>query len=163
MTDTAQPLFEVLEVGERQRMAMTSEAAVMSKPVSRAMPRRGPPMPTTTSRSTRSSMSMTLFQVMVRQSIRPQTPSKWRRLSTMAARRLWAAVTACMSPVKWRLMSSAGGDLGMSAARGPPFKPEDRAERRLSDGSDGLFRDGRRRRPGRWLSSSSPRPPASAS
>src|SRR3972149_5251436 len=94
---------------DRQRMAMTSEAAVMSKPVSRAMPRRGPPMPTTTSRSTRSSMSMTLFQVMV------------RGHGMDVAGEMEVDVVA-------------RGDLGMSAARGPALEAEDRAERRLSDG-----------------------------
>ncbi len=109
---------------ERQRMAMTSEAAVMSNPVSRAIPRSGPPMPSTTSRRTRSFMSSTRFQAIVRRSIRPQTPSKCSRLSTMAASRLWAEVTACRSPVKCRLMSSLGTTRACPPPVAPPFIPK---------------------------------------
>ncbi len=102
---------------------MISEAAVMSNPVSRAMPRRGPPIPTTTSLNTRSSISITLFQVTLRQSNRPQTPSKWRLLSTIAAKRLWAAVTAWISPVKCRLISSRGMIWACPPPVAPPFIP----------------------------------------
>jgi hypothetical protein len=53
---------------ERQRIAITSLAAVMSKPVSRGTPSLRPPSPITTSRSARSFMSSTRFQSTRRES-----------------------------------------------------------------------------------------------
>ena len=54
-----------------------------------------------------------------------------RWLSSMAASRLWAAVTAWKSPVKWRLMSS----LGTTTARPPPVAPPFMPKVGPSDGS----------------------------
>ena len=86
---------------------MTSEAAVMSKPVSRGTPSSRPPRPTTMLRSARSLMSMTRRHVMLWRSSPSSLP--WNRwASSMAEHMLWAAVTACMSPVRWRLNSSMG-------------------------------------------------------
>ncbi len=87
----------------RHKMAITSDAAVMSKPLSRTML----PTPVMISLRLRSFMSRTRRQVMVLGSKPSLLPLK-RWLSTSAARRLWAAATACMSPVKWRLISSMG-------------------------------------------------------
>ena len=86
---------------------MTSEATVMSNPVSRGTPLILPPRPMTVSRSARSFMSSTRRNGMSRWSIPSALP--WCRwLSTIAASRLCAAVIAGKSPVKWRLMSSMG-------------------------------------------------------
>ena len=54
----------------RQRIAITSLAAVMSKPLSRGMPSERPPNPMMMSRSARSFMSMTRFHVTCRGSSR---------------------------------------------------------------------------------------------
>ena len=86
---------------------MTSEATVMSKPVSRGTPLIFPPRPMTVSRSARSFMSRTRRNGMSRWSM-PSALPWWRWLSIIAASRLCAAVIAGKSPVKWRLMSSIG-------------------------------------------------------
>jgi len=44
-------------------------------------------------------------------------------LSSIAASRLCAAVIACMSPVKWRLMSSIGAICVWPPPVPPPFTP----------------------------------------
>ena len=97
---------------------MTSLAAVMSKPLSRGMPMRRPPSPSTMFRSARSFMSITRRQITVRCSIDSLLP-KCRWLSSIAASRLCAAAMAWKSPVKWRLMSS----MGITWARPPPAAP----------------------------------------
>ena len=89
----------------RQRMAMTSEATVMSKRVLRSTP--SPPWPMVIWRSARSFRSTTRGQEMSLGLMLSSLP--WNRwLSSTAAHRLWAVVMAWMSPVKWRLMSSMG-------------------------------------------------------
>ena len=81
------------------RIAITSEAAVMSKPVSRGIPFTLPPSPVTIWRSERSFMSRQRRHVIVRGSIPSAFP--WRTCaSIIAARRLFAAVIAWRSPVK---------------------------------------------------------------
>ena len=58
-------------------------------------------------RSARSFTSSTRLQVMLCKSILNSLPlCRW--LSSMADSMLWAAVTACMSPVRWRLKASIG-------------------------------------------------------
>ena len=89
------------------RIAITSEAAVMSKPVSRGSPFTLPPRPVTTWRSERSFMSSARRQVMESGSIPSALPCR-TCASSIAARRLFAAVIAWRSPVKWRLRSSIG-------------------------------------------------------
>ena len=91
----------------RQKIAMISEATVMSKPSSRGTPHTLPPMPHTMLRSWRSFISTTRFQVMRRTS-KPSALPWWMWLSIMAASRLLAAPMAWKSPVKCRLMSSIG-------------------------------------------------------
>ena len=92
---------------ERQKAAITSEATVMSKPLSRGTPLALPPRPTTMWRRARSFMSTTRFHRMRVGSIWSAFP--WARwLSRAAERRLWATPMAWKSPVKWRLMSSMG-------------------------------------------------------
>ena len=87
---------------------MTSDAAVISKPASRITPLAPSSInPRITWRSERSFMSSTRFQTTLRGWISGE--QRWCRwLSTAAAHRLWAMVTACRSPVKCRLMSSIG-------------------------------------------------------
>ena len=105
----------------------------MSNPDSRAMPWSGPPRPMTISRRTRSSMSRARRQATFCSREGRRRLSNWRWLSTIAARRLWAAVMACISPVKWRLMSSLGTTRARPPPVAPPFMPEDGPERRLAD------------------------------
>ena len=87
---------------------MTSEAAVMSNPVERMTPSSRVPRPTMTLRSTRSLTSNTRRHVTVWRSTWKKSSFWWTWLSIIAASRLWAAVTACMSPVRWRLSRSIG-------------------------------------------------------
>ena len=86
---------------------MTSEATVMSKPVSRTRPLAPAPRPMTISRKDRSFMSMTRRQAILRGS-RPSGLPQYIELSIRAESRLCAEVMAWKSPVKWRLMSSMG-------------------------------------------------------
>ena len=91
----------------RQKIAISSEATTMSKPSSRGKPLTWPPSPTTTSRSARSFMSRTRFQVTLRTSMSSALPwCTW--LSISADSRLLAAAIAAKSPVKCRLMSVIG-------------------------------------------------------
>jgi hypothetical protein len=89
------------------KIAITSEAAVMSKPVWRTTPSSLPPRPMTMLRSERPFPSSTRRHVMLSRSS-PSSLPWWRWLSIIAASRLWAAVTAWKSPVRWRLSSSMG-------------------------------------------------------
>ena len=86
---------------------MISEATTMSKPSSRGNPLPGPPRPMVRSRSARSFMSTTRFQVMRRRSMRNALPW-WMWLSISADSRLCASAMAWKSPVKCKLMSSIG-------------------------------------------------------
>ena len=79
----------------------------MSKPSSRGKPLACPPSPTVTSRSARSLVSSTRFQVTLRTSMSSSLPW-WTWLSMRAASRLLAAAIAAKSPVKCRLMSVIG-------------------------------------------------------
>ena len=90
----------------------------MSKPSLRGMPLLLPPRPVKMSRSWRSFMSMQRRHTTRRGSMFSALPC-WMWLSTIAASRLLAAVMACRSPVKWRLMSS----IGMICAQPPPAAP----------------------------------------
>ncbi len=92
---------------DRASTAMTSDAAVMSNPDWRGMPSSAVPSPITRLRSARSLTSSTRRHVTLCRS-RPSALPWWRWLSTMADRMLWAEVTACMSPVRWRLSASNG-------------------------------------------------------
>ena len=79
----------------------------MSNPSSRGKPLAWPPSATVISRSARSFMSRTRFQVMLRTSMSSALPwCTW--LSISAASRLFAAAMAAKSPVKCRLMSVIG-------------------------------------------------------
>ena len=102
----------------RQKIAMTSEATVMSNPSSRGAPLETPPRPLTMERSARSFMSSTRRHRMRRGSM-PSGLSQNRWLSSIAASRLCAAVMAWKSPVKCRLIWS----IGPTCARPPPVAP----------------------------------------
>ena len=86
---------------------MTSEAAVMSKPVSRGEPFVAPPRPEMMLRRPRSFMSTQRRHEIECGSISSSLPCM-TCASRNAASRLLAAEIACMSPVKWRLRSSIG-------------------------------------------------------
>ena len=94
----------------------------MSKPSSRGTPSVVPPSPTTTPRSARSFMSRHRRQVMRRGS-RPCGLPWNMELSIAAASRLLAAVTACRSPVKCRLIWSAGWIWEPPPPVPPPLMP----------------------------------------
>ena len=53
----------------------------------------------------------------------PSTLPCWMWLSTMAASRLFAAVMACKSPVKCRLICSIGSTCALPPPAAPPFMP----------------------------------------
>ena len=86
---------------------MTSEAAVMSKPVSRGKPFVLPPRPVTIERSPRSFMSTARRHEIECGSMSSSLPCI-TCASMKAASRLLAAPMAWMSPVKWRFRSSIG-------------------------------------------------------
>ncbi len=115
----------------RQRIAITSLAAVMSKPLSRGMPSERPPSPMMMSRSARSFMSITRFQVTRRGSSRDGLPL-CSELSTSAASRLCALETAWKSPLKCRLMSIIGSISDAPPPAPPPFMPKTGPEARLA-------------------------------
>ena len=107
----------------RERMTMTSLVGVMSKEDWRVTPSTRPPSPVTMWRRARSLTSRTRGQVRERSSMRRALPW-WRWLSMRAARRLWAAVTAWKSPVRWRFMRSAGWMRAPPAPPAPPLMPK---------------------------------------
>ena len=107
----------------RQRIAITSLAAVMSKPLSRGTPPcLRPPRPMTIFRRARSFMSSARFHRTVRGS--SVVSSKCRRLSIAAASRLCAAVIAWKSPVNWRLIWSDGSSRLAPPPVAPPLRPK---------------------------------------
>ena len=74
-------------------------------------------------RSARSLTSRTRRQAMLRGS-RPSSLPWWTWLSTIAASRLWAAVTAWKSPVRCRLSVSIGSTWLYPAPAAPPLIPK---------------------------------------
>ena len=121
----------------RQKIAMISEAAVMTKPSSRGIPPVRPPRPRTTCRSARSFISTVRGQVIWRWSMsRLLGRNRW--LSSIAERSPWAAVMAWKSPVKCRLISAMGITWEYPPARRPAFDPEDRPQARLTQAKDGI-------------------------
>src|SRR5438034_977002 len=107
----------------RQRIAITSLAAVMMKPSSRGTPCLGPPRPVTMFRSCRSFMSRHRGNRTRVGSMSISFP--WKMCaSRIAAIRLFAAPTAWMSPVKWRLISSIGRTWARPPPVAPPFVPK---------------------------------------
>ena len=105
-----------------ERITITSDAAVMSKPVWRGTPSWWSPRPTTTVRSARSLTSRTRRHVIERAS-RPRALPWCRWLSIIAASRLWAAVTAWKSPVRCRFSLSIGSSWAYPAPAAPPLIP----------------------------------------
>ena len=101
---------------------MTSLEAVIWKPDSRGMPSSGPPRPSTTWRRNRSFMSTARGQV-TRRGSRGACWPNCRQLSTSAESRLCAEVMACRSPVKCRLIASAGSIVAAPPPVPPPFIP----------------------------------------
>ena len=104
------------------RIVMTSDAAVMSKRACRGTPSRRPPRPMTMLRSARSFTSSTRPHV-IECGAMPSLLPCCRWLSTMAASRLWAAVTAWKSPVRCRLSTSMGMICDHPAPAAPPLMP----------------------------------------
>ena len=83
------------------------------------------------SRSERSFMSMHRRHEIVRGSIRSSLP--WSRCASISAEsRLFAAVIACRSPVKWRFRSSIGTTWVYPPPAAPPLIPNTGPERRLA-------------------------------
>ena len=105
-----------------QKVAITWDAAVMSKPVSRVTPPVRPPRPATMLRSARSLMSMDRRIATLRGSM--SCVPKCSALSTIAASRLFASAMAAKSPVKWRLISSPGVTWAFPPPTAPPLMPK---------------------------------------
>ena len=103
---------------ESPRIAITSLALVMSKPVSLGTPLLGPPRPTIICLKLRSLTSRQRFQVTSWGSIRYGFPFRID-VSTQAASKLFASPTAWVSPVRCRLKSS----IGITWLRPPPAAP----------------------------------------
>ncbi len=102
---------------------MTSEAAVMTNPVSRAGPLPRPPRPIAICRKARSFMSIARGHCTSRVS-RPSSLPKCRWTSTSAASRLCAEVMAWKSPLKCRLILSSGASDARPPPVAPPFCPK---------------------------------------
>ena len=102
---------------------MTSEAVTMSKPASRRGALAVPPRPEMICRRPRSSMSITLRQVMP-SGVRPSTVPSRAQFSVSAPRRLCAEATAWASPVKWTLISSRGSITALPPPVPPPLMPK---------------------------------------
>ena len=132
----------------RQKIAITSEATVMSNPDSRGYPLAGPPSDCTMSRKERSFMSSTRRHTTRRTSMSSALP-QWIWLSSIAASRLCAVVIAWKSPVKWRLISSIGATCAWPPPVAPPFCPK-------HGPSDGSRRHSTARRPESVSASASP-------
>ena len=114
---------------------MTSEAAVMSKPVSRGTPLILPPRPMTVSRSARSFMSSTRRNGMSRWSI-PRALPWWRWLSTIAASRLCARGDGREVAGEVEVDVLHGHDLRVPAAGRAALHAEAGPERRLAQRDD---------------------------
>ena len=80
----------------------------MSKPLSRMTPSARGPSPVMMFLRERSFTSKTLRQVTLWRSMWKKSSFWWMWLSSMAASRLCAEVTAWVSPVRWRLSISMG-------------------------------------------------------
>ena len=82
-----------------------------------------PPSPHTVCRKARSFKSTTRFQTICLTSIFKGFPW-WIELSSIAAIKLFAAVIAWISPVKWRLISSIGTTCAYPPPAAPPLIPK---------------------------------------
>ena len=102
---------------------MTSVATVIIKPSSRGMPLVIPPRPITVFLKARSFMSRHLFTSIFLVSIFSSFPW-WIWLSSTAHIRLFAAVMACISPVKCKFISSIGSAWEYPPPVAPPFMPK---------------------------------------
>jgi hypothetical protein len=81
-------------------------------------------MPMTMLRSARSLTSSTRRQVTLWRSTLKKSSLWWTWLSIIAASRLWAAVTACRSPVRCRLRVSIGTTWLQPPPEAPPLIPK---------------------------------------
>ena len=107
----------------RQRIAIISLATVIINPSSRGTPFTLPPRPTITLRSARSFISRQRLKRILLWSMRRSLPCCiW--LSIIAQRRLLAAVIACISPVKCKLISSIGITCEYPPPAAPPLTPK---------------------------------------
>ena len=107
---------------ETAMIAITSEAAVMSKPRLARVAVGAAAEATTILRRARSFMSIARRQPMRSASIVCGLPCRIEA-SSIAASRLLAAPIAWMSPVKWRLRSSIGTTCVMPPPAAPPLTP----------------------------------------
>ena len=114
--------FRSLSESAKHSTAITSEATVMSNPSSLGTPLVLPPSPLIMLLSWRSFMSTARLQHMRRGSMFSWFPC-WMWLSTIAAKRLFAAPMAWKSPVKCRFMSSMGSSCDRPPPAAPPFTP----------------------------------------
>ena len=106
----------------REQIAIISDAALISNPVSRTGPLSLPPPPVMIVRNARSSASVTRRHVTPDAS-NPSIEFLKTALSTIAASRLCADSMAWKSPVKWRLTSTAGSTVDFPPPVPPPLCP----------------------------------------
>ena len=107
-----------------QRIAITSDAGVILKPSSRAIPLFDPPKPITICRRLRSFISITRFQVMVLGSMFRLYFLFCKLLSISAESRLFAFSIAAKSPVKCKLISTIGINCAYPPPAAPPLIPK---------------------------------------
>ena len=107
----------------RHKIAMISEATVITKWSSRTKPSILEPRPATILRRALSFISSQRFQTICLVSILNSFPW-WIWLSSNAANKLFAEVMAWKSPVKWRFKSSIGTTWAYPPPAAPPLIPK---------------------------------------
>ena len=122
----------------RARMALISEAAVMTKPLSCGTPPTlRPPRPTTISRSSRQFMSIAFFHTTrVGSMLSSFRLVRW--FSTIAERRLWAEADRVNVPGEMEVDVPHRVDLGATAPGGAALEAEHRPHGRLPQRPDDL-------------------------
>ena len=112
------------------------------------------------SRRTRSFMSSTRLQAIVRQVDQAADAFEMQPVVDHGGEQVVGRRDRVQVAREMQVDVVAGDDPGQAAAGRPTLHPEDRAQGGLAQGDDGrACRGGRRRPPARWRSSSSPRRP----
>src|SRR5262249_1657205 len=139
--------FRSLRSLARQKMAMTSEATVISKPSSRGKPLATPPSEELMLRRARSFMSMTRRQVTRRGSKPPPVP-KQKGVGLGGAGRIWGEGVRGRWPGEgvevageWKVDGLHGHDLGIAAAGSTTLDAEAGAEAGLAQADHRLLAD----------------------
>ena len=125
----------------RQKIAMTSEATVMSKPSSRGKPLATPPSEPTMLRSARSFMSMTRRQVMRRSSM-PELVAPVDVVVDQRGQQVVGGADGVEVAGEVEVDVLHRHDLGIAAAGGAALDAEAGPEARLAQADDRLLADG---------------------